>query len=92
MGDLRRRVPHIKSLRRPVTDEGAPSPVHFVIHILQHARATRRNDAGEDVVAEGQNGKKKRGWDRRKMGSHSPGRFLLYAKRRFYTYCQDVQS
>lgn len=33
VGDLRRRVPHIKSLRRPVTDERAPSPVHFVIHI-----------------------------------------------------------
>lgn len=42
--DLRRRVPHIKSLRRSVTDERAPSPVHFVIHISQHARATRRKE------------------------------------------------
>lgn len=42
VGNFRRRVPHIKSLRRPVTDERAPSPVHFVIHISWHARATRR--------------------------------------------------
>lgn len=52
MGDLRRRVPHIKSLRRPVTDERAPSPVHFVIHIL-HARATRRKERSTKEEGEG---------------------------------------
>lgn len=54
--DLRRRVPHIKSLRRSVTDERAPSPVHFVIHISQHARATRRIERTAGTEGEGERG------------------------------------
>lgn len=47
----------IKSLRRPATDERAPSPAHFVIHISWHARATRRKEMGDDgALAGGRNG------------------------------------
>lgn len=53
---------------------------------------TRNQTKGEDdgrvkgggVVAGGRNGEKKRGQDRSKMGSHSPGPFLLYSEKALY--------
>lgn len=80
--------------------------VHFVIHISRRAYATKRKErtavekrgrtegeGGGEVVTGGRNGEKKGGQDRSKMGSHSPGPFLLYGGKVLYVLpCRTVDG